>query len=396
MHNRVLKEIKVIDISTLIAGPYCAMILGVMGAEVIKVEHPEGGDPARAMGPPYVHGQSALSLSVNLNKKSITLDLSKKKGKEIFFKLLENSQVIVENFRPDIVENMGLDYETLSKDRPDLIYCSVTGFGERGPYRMKAGTDTIFQGMGGIMTISGEPGDPPMRLGVPIADMATGIYAALGVMMALYHRAQTGQGQKVEISLLDSLIALQSPRMMEYFITGENPPLTGRSSPFGAPIQFFETKDGYINISVFLDKFWRKLCQALEIEDLAFDQRFAKNADRMQNRKELEKMLSKIFLKRTTAEWQEILNKFDVPNGPINTYKEVFQDPQVQHNQIYQELAHDILGSFRYLGLPFRLPKAPGALKNPPLLPGENNEEILSELGYAKEEIEKLRDEKII
>lgn len=235
-----------------------------------------------------------------------------------------------------------------------------------------------------------------MRLGVPIADMTTGIYAALGVMMALYHRAQTGQGQKVEISLLDSLIALQSPRMMEYFVTGENPVLTGRSSPFGAPIQFFETKDGYINISVFLDKFWRKLCQALEIEHLTFDPKFAKNADRMKNRKELEKILNEIFLRRTTAEWQEILNKFDVPNGPINTYKEVFQDPQVQYNQIYQEIAHEVLGSFRYLGLPFRLTNNPGGLKSPPPLPGEHNEEILTNLGYTKSEIEKLKEEKII
>ncbi len=394
--NCVLKGIRVLDISTLIAGPYCAMILGVMGAEVIKVEHPEGGDPARAMGPPYVRGQSALSLSVNLNKKSVTLDLSKQRGKEIFFKLLQNSQVIVENFRPDIVENLGLDYETLRKDRSDLVYCSVTGFGEKGPYRMKAGTDNIFQGMGGIMTISGEPGDPPMRLGVPIADMTTGIYAALGVMMALYHRLQTGEGQKVEISLLDSLIALQSPRMMEYFVTGENPVLTGRSSPFGAPIQFFETKDGYINISVFLDKFWRKLCQALGIEHLTFDPKFAKNADRMKNRKELEKILGEIFLKKTTTEWQEILNKYDVPNGPINTYKEVFQDPQVQHNQIYQEIAHEVLGSFRYLGLPFRLTNNPGVLKSAPPLPGEHNEEILTKLGYTKKEIEKFKEEKII
>ncbi len=394
--NSVLKRICVLDISTLLAGPYCAMILGVMGAEVIKVEHPESGDPARAMGPPYVHGQSALSLSVNLNKKSITLDLGQQRGREIFFQLLKNAQVVIENFRPDIVENLGLDFETLRKGRPDLIYCSITGFGERGPYRMKAGTDTIFQGMGGIMTISGEPGDPPLRLGVPIADMITGVYAALGVMMALYHRAQTGQGQKVEISLLNSLIALQSPRMMEYFVTGENPVLTGRSSPFGAPIQFFETKDGYINISVFLDKFWRKLCQALNIEDLAFHPKFAKNADRMRNRKELEKILSPIFLQRTTSEWQQILNKFDVPNGPIYTYKEVFQDPQVQGNALYQELAHEKLGKFCYLGLPFRLLDTPGVLQSSPPLPGEHNEEILTKLGYTKEDIEKLKEERII
>jgi len=392
----VLQGIRVLDISTLLAGPYCAMILGVMGAEVIKVEHPQGGDPARAMGPPYVKGQSALTLSVNLNKKSLTLDLNKEKGREVFFRLLSGSQVIVENFRPDIVEAMGLDYQTLSQDRPDLVYCSITGFAERGPYRMKAGTDTIFQGMGGIMTISGEPGDPPLRLGIPIADVTTGIYAALGVMMALYHRSLTGQGQKVEISLLNSLIALQTPRVMEHFITGENPALTGRSSPFGAPIQFFATRDGYINISVFLDKFWRKLCQALEIEHLTHDQRFARNAERMKNRKDLERILGEIFRQKTTAEWQKILDRHDVPNGPINTYKEVFQDPQILASNLFKELDHETLGPLRYLGLPIQLTTTPGELRSAPPLPGEHTEELLLNLGYRQEEIEELKKEKVI
>ena len=392
----VLKGIRVFDISTLIAGPYCALILGEMGAEVIKVEHPVGGDPGRAMGPPYVKGQSALALSMNRNKKSLTLDLSKKQAKEIFSGLLRDSQVLVENFRPDIVESLGLDYRTLSKDRPDLVYCAVSGFGETGPYRMKAGTDTIFQGMGGVMTVSGEPGDPPLRLGVPIADVSTGIYAALGVMMALYHRSQTGRGQKVEISLLDSLIALQSPRVMEHFVTGENPLLTGRSSPFGAPIQFFETQDGYINLSVFLDKFWHKLCEALEMNHLANDPRFARNADRMKNRKELEKILGEVFRKRTSQEWRKTLDRHDVPNGPINTYKDMFQDPQVQHNKIAVGLAHKALGSLRYVGLPFHLTDTPGGPQSPPPMVGEHTVEILAGLGFKKEEIEKLQRERII
>jgi len=392
----VLKGIRVLDISTLIAGPYCAMILGGMGAEVIKIEHPVGGDPGRALGPPYVKGQSALALGMNLNKKSLTLDLSREEAKEIFFRLLRDAQVVIENFRPDIVESLGLDYQTISKDRPDLVYCSVTGFGERGPYRMKAGTDTIFQGMGGVMTVSGEPGDPPLRLGVPIADVATAIYAALGVMMALYHRAKTGRGQKVEISLLDSLIALQTPRVMEHFVTGENPVLTGRSSPFGAPIQFFETKDGYINISVFLDKFWHNLCEALGIQHLANDPKFASNAARMKNRKELEEILGEIFLERTTTEWQAILDNHDVPNGPINTYKNMFQDPQVQFNKIAVELHHKILGPLRYVGLPFHLVDTPGRPPTPPPMVGEHTVEILTGLGFTKEEIEDLKKEGVI
>lgn len=392
----VLKGIRVLDPSTLIAGPYCAMILGAMGAEVIKIEHPTGGDPARTMGPPYVKGQSAMALSMNLNKKSLTLDLTKKKGKDILLTLLRDAQVVVENFRPDVVEAMGLDYPTLSKDRPDLVYCSVTGFGERGPYRMKAGTDTIFQGMGGVMTVSGEPGDPPLRLGVPIADVSTGIYAALGVMMALYHRAQTGRGQKVEISLLDSLIALQTPRVMEHFVTGENPVLTGRSSPFGAPIQFFETKDGYINLSVFLDKFWLKLCETLGIRHLAQDPKFARNAERMKNRKELEKILGEIFLKQSSIHWQKILEQYDVPCGPINTYKEVFKDPQVQHNGLAVELVHEILGPLRYVDLPFHLMDTPGKLQSASPMAGEHNAEILSGIGFQQEEIEQLKKEKII
>jgi crotonobetainyl-CoA:carnitine CoA-transferase CaiB-like acyl-CoA transferase len=372
------------------------MILGEMGAEVIKIEHPEGGDPGRALGPPYVKGQSALSLSMNRNKKSLTLDLSNGKGKAIFCNLLQGSQVIVENFRPDILESLGLDYQSLSKDRPDLVYCSVTGFGERGPYRMKAGTDTIFQGMGGVMTVSGEPGDPPLRLGVPIADVSTAVYAALGVMMALYHRSQSGKGQKVEVSLLDSLIALQTPRVMEYFVTGKNPILTGRSSPFGAPIQFFETQDGYVNLSVFLDKFWQKLCAALGIEHLANDPKFARNAERMKNRKELERILEKIFRERTSAQWRKILDQYDVPNGPINTYEDVFQDPQVQYNKIAVEIDHEILGSFRYVGLPFHLMGTPGSPQRPPPMVGEHTAEILTGLGFTKAEIAKLEEEGVI
>jgi len=246
------------------------------------------------------------------------------------------------------------------------------------------------------MTVSGEPGDPPMRLGVPIADVSTGVYAALGVMMALYHRSQTGKGQKVEVSLLDSLIALQTPRVMEYFVTGENPVLTGRSSPFGAPIQFFETQDGYINLSVFLDKFWQKLCAALGIKHLAHDPKFASNAERMKNRKELEKILVKIFRQRTSAEWRKILDRFDVPNGPINTYREVFQDPQVQQNEMAVEINHEILGKLRYVGLPFRLAETPGNPQGPPPLVGEHTGEILSGLGLKKEEIEELKKEGIL
>jgi len=392
----VLKGIRVLDLSTLIAGPYCAMILGEMGAEVIKVEHPRGGDPTRDMGPPSVKDQSAVTLSVNRNKKSLTLDLSKEKGKEIFFFLLREAQVVVENFRPDIVESMGLDYETLRQDRPDLVYCSITGFGENGPYRMKAGTDVIIQGIGGVMTVSGEPSDPPIRVGFTVADMGTGIYAALGIMMALYQRAQTGRGQKVEISLLDSLIALQSPRVMEYFITGENPVRTGRCSPLGAPIKFFETRDGYINLAVFLDKFWKRLCQTLEIEHLIDDPRYASNGDRRENREELENLLGEIFRRRTTAEWREILEKTDIPHGPVNTFKDVFQDPQVQYNRVAVEIDHKILGPWPYVNLPFHLTDTPGRPRCAPPMLGEHTGEILAALGFKENEIAGLRKERVI
>ncbi len=392
----ILEGTRVLDISSLLAGPYCAMILGEMGAEVIKIEHPQGGDPVRIMGPPFWHGQSPLALSVNRNKRSLTLDLSKERGKEIFLLLLKNAQVVVENFRPGMAEGTGLDFSSLGRGRPDLIYCSITGFGERGPYQDKAGTDTIFQGMGGIMTVSGEPEDPPLRLGVPVADMVTGVYAALGVMGALYHRALTGKGQKVEVNLLDSLIALQTPRVMEYFVTGENPPRTGRSSPFGAPIQFFETKEGYINLSVFLNKFWHKLCKALDREDLAEDPRFATNPDRMKNRKELERILGEIFLQKTAKEWQEILEGHDVPSGPVYTYQEMFRDPQVRENQIAVELDHEILGRLRYVGLPFHLRSTPPRRRTAPPMVGEHTDEILTEVGFSPAEIEDLKGQKIV
>jgi crotonobetainyl-CoA:carnitine CoA-transferase CaiB-like acyl-CoA transferase len=392
----MLSGIKVIEISTLIAGPYCTMLLGDMGADVIKIEHPFSGDTSREMGPPYIGDQSCFYLSVNRNKKGLALDIGKEKGRDILLRLVERSDVIVENLRPDIVERMRIDYDSLSKINPKLIYCSITAFGEKGPYRMKPGTDTIFQGMGGIMTISGEEGDPPIRIGMAPADMSTGIFSALGVILALYYREKTGEGQKVSISLIDSLIAFQSNRIQEYLATGKNPVRTGKASPFGTPIEYFRTKDGYINISVFSDKFWRRFCYALGIEDLVSDPRFMGNKERTENRNELREILSRIFSSRTTNEWREILDKEDIPNGPIYSYSEMFKDPQILNNEIIFQIEHPTIGPLTLVDQPLRFSRAKLNKRSHPPMLGEHTDEILREIGISEDEIADLRANRII
>ncbi|MBI2906720.1 MAG: CoA transferase [Chloroflexi bacterium] len=392
----MLEHIKVLDLSTLIAGPYCSMLLGESGAKVIKIEPPKFDDPAREMGPPFLKTESSFYLSVNRNKRGMTLDLTKDEGREILFKLVAEADVFVQNYRPDVVHHLGVDYDATRRVKPDIIYCGFSAFGEEGPYRTKAGTDTVFQGMSGVMTVSGEPQDPPVRLGIAVADMAAGLYAAYGVMSALYHRERTGQGQKVAVTLLDSLIAFQTPRVEEYLATGENPPRTGRSSPFATPIYFFETKDSYINISIFSQRFWTKLCKALGVEHLTSDPKYADNTKRTENRDALLRTLGDIFRQQTTDYWRARLDQEDVPNGPIYTYKEMFADPQVKLNQLAVEVQHPTIGPVKLVSSPVKFSATPARLQGPPPLKGQHTNEILNELGYGAEDIERLRREGVV
>jgi crotonobetainyl-CoA:carnitine CoA-transferase CaiB-like acyl-CoA transferase len=366
------------------------------GAEVIKIEHPICGDFTRELGPPFVENQSSLYLSVNRNKKGLALDITKEKGRAILIKLVQKADIFIENLRPDVLKLMGIDYDSICKVNNKIIYCSISAFGEEGPYSKRPGSDTTIQGMGGIMTISGEEGDPPIRLGITPADVTAGIFAEIGILSALFHREKTGEGQKVSISLIDSLIALQGSRIEEYLITGKNPARTGRASPFIYPAEFFETSDGYINISVVSNKFWQRICSLLKLEQLLEDDRFRDPKGRSENRKEIRKILTNIFSQKTTAEWRNLLDKEDIPNGPIYTYSEMFSDPQIIQNEMIVELDHPEFGKLKLVNQPIHFSRTPAFPKSHPPMLGEHTVEILKNLGFSEKEISILRKEKVI
>ena len=392
----ILEGIQVLDVSTLITGPYCASLLGDLGAEVIKVEHPRGGDGIRQVGTTFLEGESALFLAINRNKKGLTLALDKPGGQEILRRLIERADVLIENFRPDIGRQYQLEYEQVRAIRPDIIYLSITGFGEEGPYRLKPGTDHVFQGLSGLTTISGKPGQGPMRIGTPVADMTASLYSCLGVVSALFHRQKTGEGQRICVNLLDAAMCLQTTLFTEYFISGRRPTPTGNASPFAYPVDIFRSADGYVSIGAFNDKFWRNLCKALNLETLADDPWFSTQEKRLANREDLGSLLSKVLISRKTREWLEILEKADVPCGPVHDYDTIFSDPQVLHNQLAKRLPHSRLKEVRTLGNPITFSQTPAREgRGAPLL-GEDTESVLQLLGYKPEEVKEFRKKKVI
>jgi formyl-CoA transferase len=395
VQSGILKGYTVLELSTLISGPYCASLLGDMGADVIKVELPGTGDGLRDLGL-SVEEESALFLAVNRNKKSVTLALKKPEGRAILDRIISQADVIVENFRPDIREQYGLDYERVRKIRPDIVYLSITAFGEEGPYRLKPGTDHVFQGLSGIMSVSGKPGEGPVRMGVPIADMTASLFGALGVTSALLHRERTGEGQLLCVNLLDAAMCLQGAHITEYLLTGKEPVPCGNDSPFAYPVGVFRTMDGYIAISAFNHKFWRSLCSALDLEFLAEDARFDTMEKRFSNRDELRPSLDERFATKTTAQWLVLLEDKDVPCGPVHNYDTLFKDPQVQENRLVRDLCHSRIKTVPTVGNPLHFSETPvGDGAAAPVL-GEHNDSVLSLLGFSEEEIADLRQRKII
>ena len=394
--RRILEGIQVLDLSTLITGPYCASLLGDLGAEVIKVEHPRGGDGGRQVGSTFLEGESALFLAINRNKKGLTLALDKPGGQEILRRLIERTDVLIENFRPDIGREYQLDYEQIRGIRPDIIYLSITGFGEEGPYRLKPGTDHIFQGLSGLATISGKPGQGPIRVGTPVVDMTASLYSCLGLVSALLHRQRTGEGQQICVNLLDAAMCVQTPLFTEYFITGRCPTPTGNASPFAYPVDIFPSADGHVSIGAFNDKFWRNLCRALNLDSLANDPWFNTPEKRLSNREKLGSILSKVLTTRKTGEWLEILEKADVPCGPVHDYDTIFSDPQVLHNQLVKTLPHSRLKKVRILGNPIAFSRTPAREEGSAPLLGEDTDSVLQSLGYQAEEVKEFRKKKII
>ena len=393
--RNILDGYLVLDLSSMLAGPYCASLLGDLGAEVIKVELPGEGDAVRHVGF-LVEDASTLFLSANRNKKGVTLALDKPEAHEILDRMIARADVLIENFRPDIRHQYGLEYNRVCQVRPDIVYLSITAFGEDGPYRLKPGTDHVFQGLSGIMTISGEAGQGPLRAGVPVADMTTALYASYGVMGALLHRQRTGEGQMICINLLDAAMCLQSTLMTEYFITGKEPVPCGNDSPFAYPVGVFRSADGYVTISAYNDKFWRSLCTALELTTLLDDPRFDTGEKRSANKEDLRPILAERFSNRSTAEWLAILEQTDVPCGPVHSYDALFSDPQVVHNNLVRSLPHSDLKEVRFLGNPLRLSQTPAVERTVSPLLGEHTDSVLSALGYSEAEISEFRKKSVI
>jgi len=394
--SQVLKGIKVLDLTRALAGPYCTMLLADYGAEVIKVELPGTGDDTRGWGPPFVQGESAYFMSINRNKKSLSLDMKNPKSKDILERMIKQSDVIVENFRPGAADRLGLGYEQVKKINPKIIYCSISGFGQDGPYRELPGFDQTLQGMGGMMSITGEPDGPPMKVGVAIADISGGMFAAFGIMLALFHRQKTGTGQWVDTSLLDSQIAWLTYRAGEFFASGKIPEKVGSGHPMIVPYQAFKAKDEYINIAVGNDQLWKKFCKVINMENIMDDPKFATNAKRVENRKELIGILQKVIETKTGAEWLKLLEDAGIPAGPIYTLDKLFADPQVLHRKMMIELQHPKAGRIKVTGVPVKLSETPGEISAPPPLLGQHNKEVLKDLGYSTEEIEKFIADKVV
>jgi crotonobetainyl-CoA:carnitine CoA-transferase CaiB-like acyl-CoA transferase len=392
-----LSHIKVLDLSRVLAGPWAAQNLADLGAQVIKVERPVKGDDSRAFAPPFLNDQdgnvtkeSAYYCAANRGKKSITINISSLEGQDLVRELAKDVDVIVENYKVGDLARYGLGYEDIKKINPGIIYCSVTGFGQTGPFKERPGYDFMAQGMGGLMSITGEridlPGGGPQRVGVPIIDMTTGMYATVAICAAIAHRAVSGQGQWIDVALLDSCVALLSNQAMNYFSTGKSPEALGNAHPNIVPYQSFKTADGAIILACGNDNLFNKFCEVAQCQALAKDPKFSTNGERVNNRAEITQLLGDIFIRKTTKEWVQLLDDAGVANGPINSIAEVFEEPQVQARGMQIELPHAAAGRVTLVGSPMKFSATPITYEIPPPALGQHTQEILEKVLHKTEE----------
>ncbi len=394
----LLKDVVIIDLTRVLAGPYCTQMLGDLGAEVIKVEMPGQGDDTRQWGPPFTEsGESAYFLSANRNKRSLTLNLKSEQAIEILKGLIARADVLVDNFRTGTLERFGLDDDTLQQIRPGLIYATITGYGYTGPYADRPGYDFMVQAMGGLMSVTGPEDGEPIRVGIAIADLATGIFTVSAILAALYGRERTGQGQRIDMSLIDSQVAMMSYVASNYLVSGELPGRLGNGHPNIVPYQSFKAKDQHFAFAAGNDRQWNKFCEALGKTEWMEDERFSTNRARVQNRALVVSELKEVFATRTAREWMDLCEQIGIPTAPINDMAQVFEDPQVQDREMLLDVPHAGGGSVPLVASPLKIPTAPVEVRYPPPLLGQHTDEILtSMLGLDAERIRQLREDGVI
>jgi crotonobetainyl-CoA:carnitine CoA-transferase CaiB-like acyl-CoA transferase len=386
--------IRVLDLSRMLAGPYGSLLLADMGAEVIKIEDPDGGDPMRTMGPPFFpDGESAYFLAINRNKKSVALDLTKPDGVAVFLELVEKADVVWENFRPGVMERLGCDYGVLRRANARIVHCSISAYGQHGPYRDWPAFDLALQAMGGALSLTGEPGGVPVRMGLPMGDLSGGMFGAFAVAGALLRRARTGEGAHLDLSLLDCQVSLLTYLAQYYWTDGRVPGPMGSAHASVVPYQALQTRDGNLIIAVFAEKFWSGFCLAVEHPEWVDDARFRLNRDRHANRSVLVSMIEALFRTRTTDDWLERLRTHGVPAAPILTVDRVLADPQVKQRGMVAEMSHPVQGTVPTLGTPIKVDGTMTLDVAPPARLGQDTDDVLTTLlGYARDRVARLRD----
>ncbi len=395
--DRALNGIRVLDLSRILAGPYCTMILGDLGAEVIKVERPGTGDDTRTWGPPFAGGESAYYLCCNRNKKSITVDLKNPRGLELIREFAKVSDVLVENFTPGLMKRFGLDYESLRRINPRLVYCSITAYGQDGPYRDRPGYDMVLSAVGGLMWITGERGGEPVKVGVAITDVVTGVHASGSIVASLFWRERSGRGQYIDVSLLDAQVSCLANIASNYLVSGQEAQRWGTQHESIVPYQVFPTKDRPIAIGVANQRIWKRFCELVGREEWLTDPRFETNPKRVENREVLIPLVAEVMKEKACDDWVASFVKAAIPCGPVNTMESLFADPQVLHRRMLAEISHPTVGSLRLAGIPIKYSETPGIVSLPPPLVGEHTDEILADvLGYGPEKIEELRERQVV
>lgn len=394
--NGPLTGFTILDLTRVLSGPYCTMVLSDLGARVIKVEHPGRGDDTRHWGPPFIGEESAYFLSINRNKESLTLDFKPASGREVLEKLIARADVLVENFRPGTMARAGFGFDAVHARFPRLVYASISGYGQTGPRTDEAGYDAVMQAEGGLMSVTGDADRPGYRLGVAITDMVAGLYAAQGITAALLSRERTGRGQQIDIGMLDTTAALLTYQAANWFATGQTPVRKGNRHATIAPYETFSTVDGEIVIAVGNDEIWKRFCRVIGVPEMASDPRFTTNKDRMLNYDEMRAPIDRAFRTATNAEWVARLNAANVPNGEVRDIGQMLVDPHLLARDMIATMMHPTIGATKVIGAPIKLSETPATLRTPPPVLGQHTDAVLGELGYTADDIASLRQSRVI